>query len=611
MDNDGQWRAIPERSRLASPAAICIGTAEVESLTSFLMRLAQAHAVPLRYLLSDEIYADAQNGLRLPWANWMVRASTVNGTGTEVNRVVEILERHTSRTDLRYLTLLPYKNIFAPRPHLLRLKRAWCGACLHDMRLAEEVVYEKLIWTIASVQICPTHELPLQDTCPHCSKEQPILSANAIPGFCHKCLKWLGDGRASKSPCSEKELWIACAIGEILQAAPSIDLDRLVANYKNAVLQSAKNRAGGSVRALSRMGVDYTRVLACFRDSKTVPMDLMLNGLFDLAIPISRLFDEYPDLSPEPRHCSQEIHRTAVPRYSVAVRKQYLQEELDSKHSRSPRDLAANLGYRGTAQLWRADRKLFKKLAESSDYTAPLKLSKEQRREMKDNARKHLENSVSGEANPSVYELAIEIGGLNEHTLRRWFPDLCRKIAAKRETQKNNQAETELRRALIERPVPSVSEVARRSRQSLAILAKRAPNLYRQLKAARTRNYAAEAEELYGRILPLLSQHPPLTGAEICRRVKTTWSALVKRLPLVAQQIKIRSRTYRSERSMLERMATFEEVKAAMQNLRNEQQIPTAARIANSLAHKTRDWTLLNDARKKAAQDFDAVDGTP
>lgn len=50
---------LPARSRLFRLEPIGIGTAEVESLTSYIARLAEAHCVSPRKLLCDEILAPA------------------------------------------------------------------------------------------------------------------------------------------------------------------------------------------------------------------------------------------------------------------------------------------------------------------------------------------------------------------------------------------------------------------------------------------------------------------------------------------------------------------------------------------------------------------------
>ena len=49
-------RALPPRSRLYSLQPMAIGTSRVESLTSYMMRLAETHTVSVRTLILWEIF---------------------------------------------------------------------------------------------------------------------------------------------------------------------------------------------------------------------------------------------------------------------------------------------------------------------------------------------------------------------------------------------------------------------------------------------------------------------------------------------------------------------------------------------------------------------------
>lgn len=62
------------------------------------------------------------------------------------------------------------------------------------MRLAGQPITERLLWAIAVVTVCPHHDAPLHQRCPHpaCRCTSPILSPNLRPGYCPSCGGWLG-----------------------------------------------------------------------------------------------------------------------------------------------------------------------------------------------------------------------------------------------------------------------------------------------------------------------------------------------------------------------------------------------------------------------------------
>lgn len=77
----------------------------------------------------------------------------MNGLGITSKKWVEALERATLRTDLRFLTLLPFEGALSCVA-AFRCTRAWCPACYEDWRCAGDVIYEPLLRAIEPVTVC-------------------------------------------------------------------------------------------------------------------------------------------------------------------------------------------------------------------------------------------------------------------------------------------------------------------------------------------------------------------------------------------------------------------------------------------------------------------------
>jgi TniQ protein len=123
-------RPLPPRSRLYSLQPMGIGTSRVESLTSYVMRLAQAHTVSVRALIQREIYPNLPTS---PKDTTFEKLHSLNGMGPCFEQWVNVLGRLTARSDLRSLTLLPWQTLLSSGG-VLRRRRAWCRRCFQEWR---------------------------------------------------------------------------------------------------------------------------------------------------------------------------------------------------------------------------------------------------------------------------------------------------------------------------------------------------------------------------------------------------------------------------------------------------------------------------------------------
>jgi hypothetical protein len=174
-----------------------VGTPMIESLSSYIVRLASAHCVTVGTLVGTEIaplinkpYLTGRRSATIS-TQFSYISRAVNSFGVTAIDWVNALQKLTLRQDLRFLTLLPLKGVLTDNK-LLHKVRVWCPNCYEEWRQNDKPVYDPLMWSIRVVTVCQTHKRHLIDKCVHCEKQSPALSCNSQAGFCRHCNLWLG-----------------------------------------------------------------------------------------------------------------------------------------------------------------------------------------------------------------------------------------------------------------------------------------------------------------------------------------------------------------------------------------------------------------------------------
>jgi DNA-binding XRE family transcriptional regulator len=215
---------LPLRSRLFALAPLAHQPSAVESLTSYLMRLAEAHCVPVGLLISQAIapllpkpYVAGGQGRQI--SRFLDFAASLNGLGVVAVDWVQVITTLTQRFDLSQVTMLPWADVLSERG-LLRPMRQWCPRCYEEGRQAGQKVYEPLLWTMTAVSVCSRHRLRLVCQCPHCQQVAPWLSWHARVGHCTLCGEWLGCfSSADEAPVEASAIQSAELVGALLAAA--------------------------------------------------------------------------------------------------------------------------------------------------------------------------------------------------------------------------------------------------------------------------------------------------------------------------------------------------------------------------------------------------------
>ncbi|MFL5627228.1 MAG: TniQ family protein [Ktedonobacteraceae bacterium] len=246
---------IPPRSEFYSLAPLGLNSSLVESMTSYICRLAYEHHVEVGTLIQYSIapvlgkrYIADDKSRSI--SSFLRYAGPINGNGTMASDWVGALEALTLRTDLALLTLLVGANALSQRD-LLQPVRQWCSMCYDVWRRQDAIIYEPLLWSINGITVCPVHCQLLERCCPNCSSSLPWLTWCSRPGYCSSCGRWLGK-TDDHSQVEEKDIYIAETVGGFLAHIPQLSLSI----PRECVIQSLRDlmiaTTGGNVAAFSR-----------------------------------------------------------------------------------------------------------------------------------------------------------------------------------------------------------------------------------------------------------------------------------------------------------------------------------------------------------------------
>jgi hypothetical protein len=457
-----------------------LGTSRVESLTSYLTRLAQAHTVSLRTLIKREVFpllAENPKGCDLE------KMHSLNGMGHV--KQVAVLEKLTRRTDLRGLTLLPLQSLISGC-EILRSHRAWCPRCFEEWRSNSMPLYECLLWVLQPVMVCPTHRILLQQQCASCQKRSSVLSAYARPGFCQYCRHWLGTDLpapaiANPEEATPDQLWVATTVAKLL----TLDVkqhENTSAHLLSNLQRALPELAGGNQRLLGRVMKTGIDVLRRWFDGEGLPTLLVaLRISQNLTLPLDRLLcEEISGTDPAWIKAKQTVMANQAAaiasRRKLTVRPQFAPHPA-LRPSNRPSLRGATL--------------------------------KEQR-SFKAAAKACLQANLEQNYPASVSETLRKIGYRHPSAARIWFPELCDAIKQKRQ-QRAYTWQQELRAALKEEPLPTVAQVAARlgARVKQLYLHRKCRPLYMAL-APQTREHrrAAKKAKLEAALTKALEQHP-------------------------------------------------------------------------------------------------------
>lgn len=302
--------ALPARSMLYALEPIGVGTASVESLTSYIARLADAHCV-FPGILMDKLMTPLMPGyLSTSRMHPLYRtdgnkSNLLNATGPRASHAVQTLQTLTSRRNVRHLTLLSLGEVVYIRG-LIRLTKAWCPVCYHEWHLSGMIVYDPLLWVLQEISICARHHQVLETRCPYpdCQRAQQALAWRSQPGYCTSCQRWLGksleQAQAEKRPGDETDMgwqqWVTGTWGGVFASVPNISSAPSRHQISDVLTHAVKSISHGDTADFARLvGVGQTQLKSWLLKRKIPQADMLVRLCQALGLSLSEMFFGVPE----------------------------------------------------------------------------------------------------------------------------------------------------------------------------------------------------------------------------------------------------------------------------------------------------------------------------
>ena len=228
------WAQLDEfrRSLIGVPPR-GFGTPAAESLTGYLQRVSAAHVVPSATVFDGLVLPAARDeGLWPRLTLWRVLegpARELDGAARAAEVGVRAMSAAAGRSDLAQATLLGLRTLGLVRlDGLLTEHKRWCPSCWRADETRGEPLYERKIWTLLVVDVCPEHNAVLMDRCPVCGRRQAPIATDVAVGICATC-GWglcaepvvLGGGEGGDA---QRRLWYARQGAALVYAADVISV---------------------------------------------------------------------------------------------------------------------------------------------------------------------------------------------------------------------------------------------------------------------------------------------------------------------------------------------------------------------------------------------------
>jgi len=539
--------SLPPRSQLYHLAPIGMGTPLVEGLSSYLLRLAEAHhVVPLQLVHHvRDIVAEKRDFSSLTIAN----SHALNSHTGLAQRWVDALSSLTLRSDLRFLTMLPWSRVFSAMGLMHRYLH-WCPACWHEWREAGAPLYLPLLWSVKVATICLRHQRPLQNRCPHCRQKQPIMAGLLWLGYCLHCRRELiQDCVAShvealkrEEAVGEQQRWNVQAVGSLLAAAPTLPTMPDEIMMARLTEQWITHLGQGNINATARLLNVSPHAIGRWRRKQKVALRTFLAACYA------------SDIAP----------------LAVFTKKQIVLSPPAAAPSKEPVSLPAT----------------------------PEKRPHKWKRHDQEKLRRDLEAVIAGNEYPPprIEDVAPRLGCSTVPILRN-FPEQYRVILQRRQRYREEQVR-EKRRAIEQAlaiemataPPPTITQVAARLGHTGPWLSRHFPEQVRVISEQYQAYKAAQLEQKIQQLRQVLTaeldrdEWPPPTTKEVLARLPYSTRYVYEHCGEQCHALAARYAAYRREKSEERVNRIQEQVRQAVQEIHAQGDFPSRCQVGQRLS---------------------------
>ncbi|APR68197.1 TniQ family protein [Thalassolituus oleivorans] len=191
------------------------GTSEIESLPSYVFRLAYEHGISVGALLKaiDSIPEFSRSKSR-GWPGGRAGIediSRVNGTSKKLRTILsELTGQDLFCSTLDFLEA----KVFRVSCEITGFR--WCPECFLEMSEIGSTRYIKQLWHMIAITHCPLHKTPLVANCPKCGTGQFSMKAELHIGWCSKCGQSLASRQKPLSAADIQPSW-GCQSSDIYE----------------------------------------------------------------------------------------------------------------------------------------------------------------------------------------------------------------------------------------------------------------------------------------------------------------------------------------------------------------------------------------------------------
>jgi AraC-like DNA-binding protein len=499
IENYPHWQfkepKMPPRSNLISIPPVNIGTSDVESLTSYISRIAFEYVVSPIILLKHGLIDRTKLPKNLINSDSIKFPRAINGMGETTQNIVNALQQVTLRNDIYFTTLLGWKGKLSQN-NLFKPNRAWCSLCFSEQIKEMGFNYEKLLWSLEPVKKCRKHQISLENKCPHCNQLLAVFGGNFRSGYCSRCFMWLGNKdclyqkketshmnseEATKSQCEE------IIIKSALEKA-NLEKNRFIHNLADIISQLAF----GNINEFSHQVNIWHNNIRILLKGNILPTWEILSkislftgvSIFDL-LTTPRI--EVSKNSEYEKYLSAKKSNTKQPLITYQEGDEKVKRTIETYSSQYPplsaSEIARRVGYSSSDRLKSKYPILYKEIVDNYLYYIESKKTP-----LPDEDVERLLIKASQEVPPpSLQSVFRRLGCRNTGYLYYdRFPELCLLIAQryKRSVSQlfdRKKVENILIEALKETPPPSLSELARRLKCKRESLKRIFPELVSEL----------------------------------------------------------------------------------------------------------------------------------
>jgi AraC-like DNA-binding protein len=595
------WEAtvsqIPPRSRFYNLEPVGLGSSNVESFTSYVSRLASAHCISPRILLTHECAPIVHVSLSTPRffdRHW----KQINGSGCSRTDWIGAFERLTRQDNLRFLTFRTFRNVLSPS-HLIRSERAWCPLCLDLQRSGEHTIYEPLLWSLEAVSICDKHRCLLELRCRICQTKQKVLLTTYIPGYCANCKEWLGSSEvcqitAANSDDNEWSVWVSSNIGRLLAEAPRLSSPPTTEMARASLSRCIDRICGGNVSL-------FTRIVSLSRqtvDPLYEPSLQSLNSVLKICYKLG--------LSPLEFLVGQAgINETKREKLITRLdEREHLREvfliALDEVPPPTIYDVCRRAGYRFQQDVLELCPDLFKALQLKRKAVVqpggPIRV-----RISDEKVRDAFEAAFRKPMPTSLKQIALEIGYYSAEPLTRRFPELCMQL----ESLKKELVVAAFAAALQKEVPPPLTEIAKDLACGVVFLKNNFPDLCKQVIQLRRSLVTNRRDRVTASLKDALVEFPPPSLEEMSIRLGLSSRGLERLSPELSKQIANRSKEFIRERTLKKESDFRRLVRNAVIDLNSRGVYPTITKISLLVDLRTHAYTYISKLVHELRTEFE------